>query len=169
MKFIRHGESEANLKNIWGGDSPLTQMGRLQALILLEKEESPVVVTSGMQRAVDTAKIAFPDAKVIVDDSFREIWFGDVDGQKIDFEGEVFKSFINDPQKIHYIIDGDNIEVRARQALERAMTYPMDTVVITHGTLMQAMRSLYKYGTINKMHKDERFENCEIWEVDFTR
>lgn len=45
-------------------------------------------------------------------------------------------------------------KARARAALDKALTYPEDTVFFTHGSLMQAMRSLYLYGTVGFMHKD---------------
>lgn len=166
MTFIRHGESEANIRNLWGGDYPLTEEGRQQAL-MVEAQHGPVVM-SGLKRAQETARIACPEESYITDETFNEIWFGDVEDKEIDFEGEIFKSFIREPQSFHKKVNGDDIEQRARVALAKAMTYPGDTVFFTHGTLMQAMRSIYLYGTVEMMHKDRRFQNCEMWRVNFT-
>eukprot|EP00931_Biecheleriopsis_adriatica_P120217 TRINITY_DN95340_c0_g1_i1.p1 TRINITY_DN95340_c0_g1~~TRINITY_DN95340_c0_g1_i1.p1 ORF type:complete len:245 (-),score=39.07 TRINITY_DN95340_c0_g1_i1:147-881(-) len=62
--FLRHGESECNVANVFSGweDTPLTQKGRQQALEagLYLKEKGikfDVIFTSVLQRAVESVKI----------------------------------------------------------------------------------------------------------------
>jgi broad specificity phosphatase PhoE len=61
--FVRHGESEANLLKVFsnrGWKHPLTDKGRLQAIVLARKFAGiPVTAlyTSPLSRAVETAKI----------------------------------------------------------------------------------------------------------------
>ena len=60
--FIRHGESEANLKEIGAGqlDYPLTELGHTQARLaaeyLLANEKIDVIYSSDLCRAMDTAR-----------------------------------------------------------------------------------------------------------------
>jgi len=60
--FLRHGESEANARGRYAGggeDSPLTEKGRLQARVAIERLPSDIswIVTSPLARAYETAAI----------------------------------------------------------------------------------------------------------------
>lgn len=63
LYFIRHGQSEANLINVFAGrssDSPLTELGRQQALLAAQQlKNTPVdrIICSPLTRAHTTAQI----------------------------------------------------------------------------------------------------------------
>ena len=71
LYLIRHGQSTANLGKLYMGqtDVPLTEEGRQQAMSIrpiLENIPFDKVFTSDLQRAVDTQKLALPNAKAPV-------------------------------------------------------------------------------------------------------
>ena len=76
--LIRHGQSEANRIRIWGGDLPLSEKGREQALTVPARivPAPDRVVSSSLKRANETARLAYPDREVEVNKAFDEISFG---------------------------------------------------------------------------------------------
>ncbi|WP_300345055.1 histidine phosphatase family protein [Fusobacterium sp.] len=86
--FVRHGETEWNVKKIFQGikDSPLTEKGQSQARKLKEKLNEidfDYFYSSSLGRAVQTLKILTEDRKDIVlkeIKDFREINMGDMEG-----------------------------------------------------------------------------------------
>ena len=84
--FIRHGESETNVKGIYAGqlDAPLTEKGFAQAEALrdkLAKIRFDRVYSSDLSRAMSTARTALPDADFTTDARLREISVGTLAGQ----------------------------------------------------------------------------------------
>lgn len=92
LVIIRHGQSEANAKNVFAGwvDTKLTDKGKQQARdagnILRQRGFRPdIVFTSTLSRAIDTAKIALaamgtPDATLIQDAALMERHYGGLTG-----------------------------------------------------------------------------------------
>ena len=90
--LIRHGQSEANLKEIGAGqiDYPLTELGRHQAVLaaryLCANEKIDAIYASDLQRAYDTAR---PTAEalglpIIQEPRLREIDTGEWAGMPFD-------------------------------------------------------------------------------------
>ena len=94
--FVRHGESESNLKDIFAGqreDSPLTQKGREQALntaknIKQENIHFERIVSGPLKRVSETAhiiahEIGFDISKIEVDSRITEYDMGSLTGTPI--------------------------------------------------------------------------------------
>lgn len=88
--LVRHGATEWSVSGQYTGrtDLPLTELGREQARAvrpivarLLEGEE-PLVFTSPLQRAAETAKLAMPGVQATVTDSLMELDYGQCEGLK---------------------------------------------------------------------------------------
>ena len=76
--LIRHGQSTANLVKTYAGqtDAPLTEQGRLEAeqiRPILGKFSFDRVYSSDLTRAIDTQRIALPDAVAETTPLLREI------------------------------------------------------------------------------------------------
>jgi len=90
LTLIRHAITDWNAAGRFQGhsDVPLSSEGREQAERLREYATSfrdiDVIVSSTLQRAADTAAIAFPDADVTPDPRLRELDFGDFEGRTLD-------------------------------------------------------------------------------------
>jgi len=90
--FTRHGESQANVANVFAGwmDSPLTEKGRKEALeeaIRLASEEThfDLIISSPLSRAYDTANIiaktlGYPLEEIVQLDELKERNMGTYEG-----------------------------------------------------------------------------------------
>ena len=84
--FVRHGQSEANLKKIYAGQSdvPLTEQGRAEAEAIapiLANIHFDRVYSSDLSRAIDTQKLALPGVKAdAVTPLIREYDVGNIVG-----------------------------------------------------------------------------------------
>jgi broad specificity phosphatase PhoE len=98
--LIRHAQSSANLQGLLVGrmDVPLTDLGRAQARALDGAVHDVVtVLTSPLQRATQTATLAFPSITPVVDDAFIEQDYGTLDGTEISqVPPELWRQFRND-------------------------------------------------------------------------
>lgn len=140
--LIRHMQSEANLKRIWGGNYPLTEKGIQDAKSTKEKItfQPDILVASPLIRAQETAKILFPEMKIHTDDTFREIYFGDHEDVPM-LDDEFKKIYQNEPSRLHQICNGDDIKARADKAILALLNYlPSGTVaVVCHDTLIRGI------------------------------
>ena len=97
LHLIRHGLTEGNLKGLYigsGSDLPLCAEGRAQLKTLKKDFDYPVVplvFTSPMKRATETAEILFPGVRQIELDDLREMAFGK-------FEGRAVQELVKDPE-----------------------------------------------------------------------
>jgi 2,3-bisphosphoglycerate-dependent phosphoglycerate mutase len=92
MYVFRHGETEDNADFTFSGwrDSPLTEKGKEQALVLaprLADKKIDMLVSSPQIRAIDTMKLAISQNKhakileIIKEDRIKERCYGDLEGQ----------------------------------------------------------------------------------------
>lgn len=88
--LVRHGATEWSVSGQYTGrtDLPLTELGRRQAMAvrpiiarLLDGAE-PVVFTSPLSRAAETARLAMPGVQARVVDSLMELDYGQCEGLK---------------------------------------------------------------------------------------
>ena len=89
LHLIRHGMTEGNLNGQYIGSTDLevTTNGIIELETLKSKGIYPkcdMVFSSPMKRAMETAKIIFPEKEIIPNDNLREIDFGDFEGKTAD-------------------------------------------------------------------------------------
>lgn len=113
LYIFRHGQTEDNRDFIFSGwrDSPLTEEGREQALVLakkLENKKLDILISSPQIRAVDTMKLGVSlneNAKnkpIETDDRIKERSYGDYQGKsKMDIQ-------LSDPKLLEKIRRGYN-------------------------------------------------------------
>ncbi len=85
MYFV-HGTTVDNINGICSGwkQAELTDLGRKRAIELGKKRKDmnfDVIFTSDLVRAIESAKLAFPDVEHIQDKRLRECNYGDLDGK----------------------------------------------------------------------------------------
>lgn len=86
--LIRHGQSTYNReKRIQGQqDAPLSDYGRLQARALqprLAAQNFSEVYSSPLERAMETTRIALPEADIMPEARIKERKFGDYEGKRV--------------------------------------------------------------------------------------
>ena len=152
--LVRHMQSEANVKRIWGGDYPLTDKGIKDAEILRDKIKfyPDVLVVSSLIRAQQTAKILFPKNDIITDNRFREIYFGNYENTVMN-ESTGLQLYQTKPSMLHKETHGDNIKERADNAILAMLDYAMKgtVVIVCHDTLIRGIICRLKGEDIDKM------------------
>jgi probable phosphomutase (TIGR03848 family) len=89
LLLVRHGRSDANTAGVLAGRTPgvhLDDTGRSQAATLAERcadVRPAVVVVSPLERCRETAELAFPGVRTVVDDRFAECDYGDWTGRPL--------------------------------------------------------------------------------------
>ncbi|MFQ5647935.1 MAG: histidine phosphatase family protein [Candidatus Aenigmatarchaeota archaeon] len=80
ITYFGHGTTEDNMRNIASGhaDVPLSESGIREARKIGERYRGSfdTVFTSDLKRAADTAKLAFPDCRIVQDKRLRECDYG---------------------------------------------------------------------------------------------
>ena len=101
--LIRHGKTAGNLEKRYIGrtDEPLCPAG-IEELRACRFPQWSVLVSSPMQRCLQTAEFLFPAQKIHICEAFRECDFGD-------FEGKNHAELDGDPQYQAWIDSGGNL------------------------------------------------------------
>lgn len=154
--LIRHMQSEANLRRIWGGDYALTDKGVQDAQNLKEQInfKPDILVVSPLIRAQQTAEILFPNIKATVDSAFREIHFGDYEDTLMQ-DDEFSKIYKTATSQLHEISHGDVIKERADNAITKLLDYLSygTVVVVCHDTLIRSIICRLKGESLDNMPK----------------
>lgn len=152
LYFVRHGETVWNKAGRYQGwtDIPLSEEGLWQAECLAKRfQDIPIdaIYTSSLQRAYETARPVAEQKgmKPIVDDSFKEINFGEWEGHTIpelrEKLGEPYIQFFNDPFAHTFPGDGSfqNVTKRIQCGLDAIFSEYKDknVLVISHGGIVR--------------------------------
>jgi len=163
--LIRHGQSEANRLRIWGGDLPLSDKGREQALTVPSRiDPAPGrVISSTLKRANETARIAYPDMEVTKDPAFDEIRFGTMELQPME-DKEKWYLFCTDPERLIQIVKGDDLGERTEKAIAAIRRYAGEnavTAIFASDTLIRCIVAALRGKTLNSVH-EYYLVNCGI-------
>lgn len=101
--YFVHGTTYDNENNICSGwsQAELTKLGKERAIKLgkIRKDvKLDLIFTSDLYRAIDSAKLAFPNIKQIQDKRLRECNYGDLDGKNkslVIYEDHIYNPFPN--------------------------------------------------------------------------
>ena len=138
LHLIRHGLTEGNLQGLYigsGSDLPLCAEGRAQ-LKTLKKDfdypQVPLVFTSTMKRATETAEILFPGVRQIELDDLREMAFGK-------FEGRAVQELVKDPEFAQWMDPTSSMLMKMFEYMLR--THTEEAACVTHGGVIMNMLS----------------------------
>lgn len=176
--FIRHGESEANVKGIYQGqtfDSALTENGRRQAETVarfMAALQAKAIYTSPLKRAYQTAAAIASEMKLPFDTDKRlvEIHHGTWEGKTIHQfsvrERLLLKQWQVAPAQVR-MIGGEAINEVAQRCLEFIESLPNGPViVVTHDVLIRvAVTSVIEHG-YNHMWR-YTLDNCGVTTLTF--
>lgn len=154
LYLVRHGITRANLEGIYvggGTDLPLAQEGREDLASLAAQFTYPKVGTvfvSPMQRAVQSAQILFPGAKLLELEDLRENHLGEFENRPIAAlrEDAHFQLWM-DPAKKYQPEGGEDaaaFHLRCAATLLRMFEYMMrsgieNAACVTHGGVIMSM------------------------------
>ena len=142
--FVRHGETEGNVKKLFYGqqDLPLTEKGKAQAQslqALLSRYEFDRVYSSDLSRAVETAQLAIPGCQPVTTPLLREYAMGSVDGLTFDEVHSRYGRLHEHYEKFAGESPAD-MTARLRRFLEELEKSPCDkTIAFAHSGTMKGM------------------------------
>lgn len=155
LTLIRHGLTEWNVQGLFQGhtDVPLSDEGRAQARALAGYVAAfpsvDAVMASPLVRAVETARIAFPDQTIATDLRLRELHFGAFEGRTL-AENEAdaaWPAWITDPYGLA-APGGESYRALRERAVAwladaRAEFHDAHVVAVTHsGTIQMLLADL---------------------------
>ncbi len=119
--LVRHGEAKSNVEKYfagWSADSPLTSLGREQALVLrkrLAKEEIGKIFCSDAARTKETVRLLGLGNPIAYSSELRERNYGVLEGIKWGDDEEKYEKYHSDP----FIRpkDGENCEDVQRRVI----------------------------------------------------
>jgi broad specificity phosphatase PhoE len=171
--FVRHGQSEANLKKIYAGQSdvPLTEQGRAEAAAIapiLAPYKFDRVYTSDLSRAIETQEIALPGIKAdAASPLIREFDVGSIAG----LPTGTAKTLTPEGGRDYTPFGGETTEMVIARLKEFLETYlekdPCETAaVFTHNGIMIAMMN-YILG--RKLHSPAiQSKNCAVHVFEYS-
>ncbi len=144
LVLVRHGETEwsRSMRHTGTTDIPLTEEGEAAALRVGERlagRDFGLVLTSPMQRARETARLAGFGEQAVVDDDLRERDYGEYEGITTK---EVRKTIPGWDVWRDELPGGETLAqvgARADRAIERALAAEGDTLVFAHGHLLRIL------------------------------
>ena len=176
LYYIRHGQSEANINNIWSGqlDSLLTSEGRIQAKEAGDKALSEglrfdKIYSSPLKRAYDTAvaiaeATKYPVQNIVINNDLMERSFGMLEGTshedaiKAYFEHE---SGIDEYKGVEKFAD---LYERAEKILASIKNSDGETIlIVSHGALGRALRRHIEHLPLES--KVEPYPNAKIFKL----
>jgi len=167
--LLRHGKTAGNLARRYNGktDEPLCPEGVAHAHAGGADPGVRTVYVSPLKRAVETAKIKFPNAAHIICDDLREMDFGDFEGRTADEmkDDEAYIAWIESNCKLR-CPNGDQIDefservCRAFDAIVRDCIAKGENrlVIVAHGGSLMAI--LHRYGKPARDYHAWYMDNC---------
>lgn len=146
--LVRHGETEWSRSGAHTGstDIPLTAAGRAEAAEIgrcLACRRFALVLSSPLQRALETCRLAGYGDAVQVEPNLREWSYGDYEGRttaQIRDERPNWSLWRDGP------LHGEPIEevaARARAVIERARSAPGDVLLFGHGHILRILTACW--------------------------
>jgi broad specificity phosphatase PhoE len=142
--LVRHGETEWSHAGRHTGrtDVPLTEVGRRQARALgklLDHRQFARVLTSPLERAAETCRLAgYGDGFEVVDD-LREWDYGAYEGRTTP---DIRRKIPGWTVWTHGVVDGESIDAvaaRADSVIERVRSIDGDVALFAHGHLLRVL------------------------------
>ncbi len=146
--LIRHGQTEWSLSGAHTGhtDIPLTEEGRRQATALnrmLKGRQFSLVLSSPLQRALDTCKLAGYGDVAQVDPNLQEWNYGEYEGHTT---AEILKQRPGWSLWRDGVPGGETIEqvaIRAEAVLDRATKAGGDVALFAHGHILRILTACW--------------------------
>lgn len=172
--FVRHGESEANLRGVFAGqkeDSILTEKGRLQAKVTAQNIQVQIpkidrIVCSPLKRTLETAdiiatEIGFDINKIEVDNRIAEYDMGSLTGTPIQKISSTALTTAENAENINEFRD------RVFMCIKGLSVLPENILVVSHAGVGRILESA-KIGMEPGLFYDiPAYDNASVTQVDW--
>lgn len=160
ITLLRHGLTEANERKEYLGwtDSPLSERGHSEINQLKAGfQEYERVISSDLQRCVETAKLLFPTVSLQTNHAFREMNWGSWEGKTYEQlkEEASYQKWLNKPMEAP-IPDGESYSIfseRVESGWRQLMSQTFENIaIVTHGGVIREL--LVRYAPEEKLFWD---------------
>ena len=174
--FVRHGESEANVKNVFSGqkdDSVLTEKGREQARQTAEeikKEGLKIdkIISSPLKRTLETAEIIakainFDISKILTDKRIIEYDMGSLTGKqyhKITAALMITAENAEDPDLFHQ---------RVLDCVQELSKLPENILLVSHAGVGRILEAIRQNKDIKSFYDLPRYTNASVTKIDWIK
>jgi alpha-ribazole phosphatase len=151
ITLLRHGLTEANERKEYLGwsHSPLSEQGKMnmeQVKVYFSKYE--MVISSDLQRCIDTARLLFSNVPVETNPAFREMNWGYFEGKTYEELKEIldYQKWLENPMEApvpageSYPVFSKRVDLGWRQLLNEEIT---NIAIITHGGVIRELLVRY--------------------------
>jgi broad specificity phosphatase PhoE len=170
--FIRHGESEANRKDVFAGcrdNSPLTEKGLQESLSAAQEIKSKFqhvdkIITSPLRRAVDTAHIIaeqlnYDVDSIVVDNRLQEYDMGVLSGKPK-----------KDIRAIDYITaeGAEDVHVFQRRIMSvvaEARSFPGTVLLVSHSGVGRMISATSRAMPVEQFYNIPSYGNAKVVEL----
>lgn len=149
VAIFRHGLTEENIRKAYIGwtDSPLSELAR-NTLAACTSKLSPYerIVTSDLQRCLQTAKTLFPNQDPYPLPEFREMHFGDWETKAFsELESDpIYQEWLKTPFMVtppkgeNYVVFSERIESGWKKVIDMATNENLRKIaIVTHGGVIR--------------------------------
>jgi probable phosphoglycerate mutase len=170
--FVRHGESEANVRGVFAGqrdDSPLTATGAEQARAAatdIERRRLKIdrIVTSPLQRSHETAKIiaaaiGYDPAAIVVDPRVTEYDMGSMTGLSLHGVTSAELRQATDAEDMHAFHD------RVMAALHEFAGQPGNTLVISHAGVARMIEAVLTHTPLHLFYDLDAYPHAVVTQL----
>jgi len=155
VTLIKHGKTDYNLEGRKQGrkDLPLNEIGKKEVLAQKKKvgKDFTVIFSSPLQRALETAKILFPDKEILRNELLIEYDFGELEGVKFSVPLKEFPTNkVEEYNGVKFLMPNEgesfrDIVKRCKKFIQYLKNNfkENDTIaVVTHSTNLEIIRAL---------------------------
>lgn len=173
--FVRHGESEANVRGVFAGqrdDSALTEEGKKQALITAQKikEDHMVpnrIISSPLRRALETAsiiadEIGIDSRDIEIDDRITEYDMGTLTGTPLHVISSIALASADEAE------DTESFKQRVAECI-RNIPDDESVLLVSHAGVGRVLETI-KNGMESKFFYDlPAWGNASVTEIDWVK
>lgn len=160
ITLLRHGLTEANERKEYLGwtDSPLSEKGLKEICMLKDHfEEYELIISSDLQRCLDTARLLFPTTLIQTNPAFREMNWGCFEGKTYEQlkNEESYQTWLNNPMGAA-VLDGESYPAfseRVQAGWKKLLMKECNNIaIVTHGGVIREL--LVRYAPEEKLFWD---------------
>lgn len=174
--FVRHGESEANLRHVFAGqkdDSILTQKGEEQALATakeIKKENLRIdkIISSPLKRASKTAEIiaielGFDISKIVTDNHITEYDMGSLTGTKAEDISSLMLTTAKNAEDPQVFCD------RVCSYIKKSSESSENILIVSHAGVGRILESIKEGKEPSMFYDISAYENASVTKIDWIK
>lgn len=174
--FVRHGESEANLRGVFAGqkeDSVLSEKGREQALITakeIENENLKIdkIISSPLKRTLETAEIiakeiGFLFSNIAIDNRIKEYDMGSLTGTPIHKISSITLISAENAENV------DDFRSRVVECVKELSKIQENILIVSHAGVGRILETVKENMEAKLFYDLPAYPNASVTKIDWIK